>query len=246
MNPCGGGRRMVPTGTQRTARYGTTWYQCNRFFVKQTKSKTGCDSDAAAANPTRERILGAAFKAFTESGYAETSTLEIATRAKVSKRELYALFGNKQAMLVACIAARVTRMRLPPDLPAARDRDTLARILATFGAILLREVCHPSVLAVFRLAVAEAMRSPEVAQVLDAEGRQANRAALSDVLAQAQTTGLLEAGDPTDMAGEFLALLWRDLMMGLMLRVTESPDAKEIERRALTATTAFLKLHPKP
>jgi AcrR family transcriptional regulator len=214
--------------------------------VRQTKSKTGRDSDAGAASPARERILGAAFKAFTENGYAETSTLEIATRAKVSKRELYALFGNKQAMLVACIAARVTRMRLPPDLPAARDRDTLARVLQIFGAILLREVCHPSVLAVLRLAVAEATRSPEVAQVLDAEGRQSNRAALSNMLAQAQAAGLLEAGDPTDMAGEFLALLWRDLMMGLMLRVAKSPDPKEIERRALNAATGFLKLHPMP
>jgi len=31
-----------------------------------------------------------------KSGYATTSTLEIATRARVSKRELYALVGNKQ------------------------------------------------------------------------------------------------------------------------------------------------------
>jgi AcrR family transcriptional regulator len=36
----------------------------------------------------RERILEAAFAAFMKSGYAMTSTLEIATRARVSKREL--------------------------------------------------------------------------------------------------------------------------------------------------------------
>ena len=61
--------------------------------------------------PARERILYAAMEAFMELGYAEASTLEIATRAQVSKRELYALFGNKQAMLAACIADRVGRMR---------------------------------------------------------------------------------------------------------------------------------------
>ena len=43
----------------------------------------------------RRRILEAAFAAFTKSGYAAASTLEIATRARVSKRELYALVGNK-------------------------------------------------------------------------------------------------------------------------------------------------------
>jgi hypothetical protein len=31
----------------------------------------------------------------------------------VSKRELYALFGNKQVMLAACIADRATRVTTP-------------------------------------------------------------------------------------------------------------------------------------
>ena len=47
--------------------------------------------------------------AFMKSGYATTSTLEIATRARVSKRELYALVGNKQKMLIACISRRAKR-----------------------------------------------------------------------------------------------------------------------------------------
>src|SRR5262252_6977570 len=51
----------------------------------------------------RTRILDAAFAAFMKNGYAATSTLEIATRARVSKRELYTEVGNKQEMLIACI-----------------------------------------------------------------------------------------------------------------------------------------------
>jgi AcrR family transcriptional regulator len=61
----------------------------------------------------RERVLGAAFSAFQEFGYAGASTIEITTRAKVSKRELYRLFGNKRAMLTAWIIERARRMRLP-------------------------------------------------------------------------------------------------------------------------------------
>ena len=74
----------------------------------------------------RARILEAAFAAFMKSGYATTSTLEIATRARVSKRELYALVGNKQEMLIACISARATRLQVPADLPVPHDRETLA------------------------------------------------------------------------------------------------------------------------
>src|ERR1700731_76988 len=93
----------------------------------------------------RERILEAAFAAFMKNGYATTSTLEIATRARVSKRELYALVGNKQEMLVACITERAKRLRMPEDMPQVHDRQSLSRVLLDFGAQLLREVSDPTV-----------------------------------------------------------------------------------------------------
>src|ERR1700675_2426892 len=126
--------------------------------------------DEADGIPARQRILDAAFSAFMERGFAETSTLEIATRARVSKRELYALVGSKQEMLAACIGERAKRLQVPADLPAPHDRETLARTLEMFGTQLLREVSDPTVIAVFRLAIAEAVRAPEVARVLDSIG----------------------------------------------------------------------------
>ena len=212
--------------------------------MKKEKPLKKRDVGGSREESVRERILCAAMEAFMERGYTETSTLEIATRARVSKRELYALFGNKQAMLAACIADRSGRMRLPAELPAARDREMLAAMLVRFGAILLREICHPAVIGVFRLAIAEAGRSPEVARTLDALGREASRAALRNVLTQAQSAGLLQAVDPAPMVGQFLALLWGDLMMSLLLRLRDAPTPREINRRAKSAADAFLQLHP--
>src|SRR5260370_16499212 len=94
-------------------------------------------SDAAAV---RERILTAAFEAFLERGYAATSTLEIATRAHVSKRELYALVGNKQKMLIAAIAERAKRFKTPADMPALRDRATLGQVLTAFAPRFVRQL----------------------------------------------------------------------------------------------------------
>ena len=139
----------------------------------------------------RERILEAAFAAFMKSGYATTSTLEIATRARVSKRELYALVGNKQEMLIACISERAKRLDVPADLPVLRDRETLEQVLASFGTKLVREISDPTVIAVFRLAIAEAVQAPEVARALNSIGREASRAALRKIMAQAQASGLL-------------------------------------------------------
>ncbi len=193
----------------------------------------------------RERILEAAFAAFTESGYATTSTLEIATRARVSKRELYALVGNKQEMLIACISERAKRFDVPADLPALRDRETLEQVLASLGTKLVSEISDPAVIAVFRLAIAEAVQAPEVARTLDSRGREASRAALREIMARAQAFGLL-TGRPAELAEQFAGLLWRDLMVSLLLGVAERPNRREIAGRARDAAAAFLQLHPPP
>ena len=205
-------------------------------------SRTKESRDAASV---RARILTAAFEAFRERGYAATSTLEIATRARVSKRELYALVGNKQQMLIAAIGERAKRFRAPVDMPMLRDRAILAQVLTTFGARLVREVTDPTVVGVFRLAIAEAVQAPEVARTLDSVGRETSRAALRQIMTQAREAGLID-GRPPELAEQFSGLLWRDLMVSLFLGVAERPSPRAIEARARDAADAFLRLHPTP
>jgi AcrR family transcriptional regulator len=206
-----------------------------------TPRQVGDDNEA----PTRDRILEAAFAAFMENGYAATSTLEIATRARVSKRELYALVGNKQEMLVACITERAGRLQVPADLPVPRDRQTLQQVLSAFGARLVREITDPTVIGVFRLAVAEAVHAPEVGRTLDAIGREASRAALRGIMGQAQALGII-SGRPAKLADQFGSLLWGDLLISLLLGVAKQPSAREIAERARDAAAVFLQLHPPP
>jgi AcrR family transcriptional regulator len=193
----------------------------------------------------RERILEAAFRAFRKGGYATTSTLEIATRARVSKRELYELVGNKQEMLIACISERAKRLDVPANLPVLHNRETLEQVLTSFGAKFVHEVSDPAVIAVFRLAIAEAAQAPEVARALNSIGRQASRTALRRIMAEAQASRLL-MGHPAELAEQFGGLLWRDLLVSLLLGVAERPTPREIAERAREAAAAFLQLHPSP
>jgi AcrR family transcriptional regulator len=209
------------------------------------KKTVKAEPAAAGEASVRGRILEAAFSAFTKGGFAETSTLEIATRARVSKRELYALFGSKQEMLIACISERAGRLRLPTDLPELRDRETLRQTLAVFGAQLLREVSDPAVVAMFRLAIAEAVRAPDIAQALNDIGIAASRDALREIMRRARSAGLI-GGEPVEMAGQFFGLLWGNLMLGLLLATAERPSQREIARRAETAAEAFLRACPAP
>jgi AcrR family transcriptional regulator len=205
----------------------------------------GMHEKGSDESAVRARILDAAFAAFTTSGYAAASTLEIATRARVSKRELYALVGNKLEMLLACISARALRLQVPADLPVPKDRATLAHVLASFGTRLVREITEPTVIAVFRLAIAEAVHAPEVAKALDSIGRETARAALRQIMIRAQASGLLN-GRPAELAEQFGGLLWGNLMVSLLLGVAERPNLRDIAARARDATAAFLQLHPPP
>ena len=209
--------------------------------VPSAQSAIVVDSDVDA------RILRAAFAAFSEVGYAEASTLDIARRARVSKRDLYARYGSKQAMLIACIKNRARRMGLAPELPAPTSREQLAETLSTFATGIVREVSDPTVIATFRLAIAEARHAPEIAQTLDVAGRGATRGALAALFARAQSAGLIDPGDPPsdpdEMATQYLGLLWEGLMVGMLLGVEAAPTPAAAEVRAARATAAFLRLH---
>jgi len=207
------------------------------------RTRSSGEGESADHDSVRERILDAAFMLFTKRGYAATSTLDIATQAKVSKRELYAHFKNKQGMLEAGVSARTRRMRTPLDLPKVTTRAALEATLIAFGTTLIREVSHPHVIGLHRIAVAEFARAPELAATLNEQGRQTNHRVLAGLLKEAQDSGLLGKGEPRELAAQFMGLLWGDLLTRLMLGVSERPSEREIEKRAREATASFLKLN---
>jgi AcrR family transcriptional regulator len=216
--------------------------------MSETKSgrsgaAAGRARDSRADPSLRGRVLNAAFAVFRKRGFTGASTLDIATRARVSKRDLYALFGSKDAILVACIAERASRMRRPldPAAPVPKTREAVAETLRQLGAGILRGVCHPEVLAVYRLAIAEADRVPEIAHALDRNGREANQRALAEWLAKVQAAGLIGPGEPAAMVQRFIALLWGDLLVRLLLGVRDAPAPEEIEKRAQTAAEAVVR-----
>ena len=199
--------------------------------LKKTKprSPSPTGQNTYPAGPIRERILKAAFSLFSESGFSATSMLDIVTRARVSKRDLYALFPNKHALLAACIHERAGRMRRPLDTaaPVPQTRDALTKLLVEFGVSVLKTVCQPEVLTVYRLAIAESDRAPEIARTLDNSGREANHKTLAQLLAKAQERRLVANADPAALAARYFTMLWGDLLLGLLMRVRKAPTARE-------------------
>ena len=148
-------------------------------------------------------------------------------------------------MLIACIGERAKRLTMPADLPEPRDRATLAHTLSSFGAQLLRETSDSAVIAVFRLAISEAVRAPEVGKMLNDIGIETSRGALRELMRRAREAKLLE-GEPAVLADHFAGLLWGNRMLGLLLDTAARPAAREIVARAEAATEAFLRAYPAP
>jgi AcrR family transcriptional regulator len=196
---------------------------------------------APSNSAIRARVLKAAFSAFRERGFADTSMLEIATRARVSKRDLYALYDSKHALLADCIGERARAMRGPldPQAPLPASGQALAARLIELGTSILRGVCQPAVLTVYRLTIAESDRAPEIARILDSSGRETNHRALAELLAKAQAQGLVGDGEPSALAARYFAVLWGDLLIRLLIRVRQAPADDEIEERARTATATL-------
>jgi len=215
--------------------------------IKKTKRRSPSpppprDQAKAVSSSIRERVLNAAFSLFREHGFSSTSMLDIVTRARISKRDLYALFKNKHAVLAACISEHTEQMRrtLDTTIPVPQTRDALTKLLVEFGVSILKTMCHPDALTVFRLAIAESDRAPEVARTLDSSGREANLKALTELIRNAQSHGLIVAGDPAVLAARFFAALAGDLLIRLLMRVREAPTEREIVTRARAAAETLM------
>lgn len=91
-----------------------------------------------SGEPTRQRILDAAYAQFYRDGFARVTLDRIADRARVTKRTLYYHFDSKDALLGAVLdrqhelALARARALVPADARGAAD--ALARLFADLAA----------------------------------------------------------------------------------------------------------------
>jgi len=194
------------------------------------------------ADTARARILNAAFAVLRELGYAATHTREIAARAKVSKREIYSEFGSKEGIFAALIAARAERMRRPAAHADVSSPDAFAATLREVGVAFLEQLYDPAVVSMFRLAIAGAEQSPEIARILDQNAFRPNGRALTELMAGASKAGIV-AGEPEQLATQLFALLTGGAHVAVLLGIAEAPKPRELARHAEDSAATFLRLY---
>jgi TetR/AcrR family transcriptional regulator, regulator of autoinduction and epiphytic fitness len=93
----------------------------------ETPVKPPLGRRARKALGTRRRILDAAEDLFTRDGYAATTMTAIADHGDVAVQTLYAVFGNKRAILTELIDARVAGDDHTRSLPDREDWRAMER-----------------------------------------------------------------------------------------------------------------------
>lgn len=163
------------------------------------------------AGEVEARILEAAHKVFLDRGFDGASIDLIAETARSGKPTIYARYPNKQALFVAAVAQRIAfrNARVESHRPTGA---TLEARLVSIGAALLRETLTEELIGLFRLAVAQAHRFPDLASSVVRMARERGTATVARLLAEAAECGefgVNSAGreDRLPLAAQFFAEL---------------------------------------
>lgn len=154
----------------------------------------------------RRRIVEAASEIFLEHGFEQTSTAEIAKRARVSKRELYAHFTDKGSLLAAVIVQLQEDVHLQMNVGWSSSED-VREVLTQAGIAILEFVRSKKFVRLFRIVAAQSFRDPVSAERFYVLGPRIGRQNTAAFLERAMGTGRLREADALRASSIFSTVL---------------------------------------
>ncbi len=204
--------------------------------------------DAATSTPARmqekrRKILAGAREVFAEAGFERASVDVIAARAGVSKATVYNHFEDKQALFVATVVEETEAMRASLGACVERPCGTVEQALQAMGEKIMTLWLAPPVAALYRQAIAEAARLPEIGRMVFEQGTKALQDTVAANLARWAETGALRLDDPQADAVTFIALCHGNLVIRMRLGVLPYPVADEVRETVRRAVRTFVRAH---
>jgi AcrR family transcriptional regulator len=195
----------------------------------------------SARDQRRETILNVAREVFFEQGYTAASMSTIAARLGGSKGTLYNYFKSKEELFEAqvrdmCGAAADRILEVSED---GEPVETLTRL----GQQYLHHLFSQATVQMFRILVAEAQRSPELARVFYEVGPARGQKGLENYLQAAKARGLIEPADCALAAEQFLSLCKGRTHLQFLLNLIPALTPAQIRVQIAQAVSAFMRLY---
>jgi len=199
---------------------------------------------SADAPARRAEILRAATAVFIERGYSGATTLEIAKRAGASKTTIYALFGSKEGLLEELFQERLRSIPAGLDPDSAAESPDQREFVRLSAERILSAAVAPEAIGLFRIALAEMKRFPELTPIMI---RSRAHEGLTAYLARCREKGWMAFDDPEEAAAMFISMAtgeWGRLM--LTGAIAHVPESAIKAHAALSARMFLAAVAPKP
>jgi len=188
----------------------------------------------------RERIMEEGRRLFLAKGYAGASVNEIVRLAGGSLATLYSEFGSKEALFAEIMRRRAHIMYGWDDGECFKKRTSRDALLA-LGRRLLDRVLEEESLALYRIAISEGPRFPELRKAVLEDSFPLFIRSLGEALVALR---IATARDSIALAEEFLSLVHGQLVFRAACsdgqRISARCRSVHVER----AVDRFLLLHP--
>lgn len=193
----------------------------------------------------REAIVATAHRLFLERGYDGTSMDDVAATSGASKTTVYSNFEDKQQLFTAVVVEVTERAQrivdeLAAELAAERPADERLRAVARR---LARGVLDPAVIQLRRLAIAEALRFPELVNTYWDRAPGRTVAILETALTTMDAAGDLDVPDPHAAALQFAYAVVGPLQDHALLRPGDAVTETDIDAHAEAAAERFVRAY---
>jgi AcrR family transcriptional regulator len=191
------------------------------------------------ATARRDALLQAAAAVFFDYGYEATSIDAIIERAGGSKRNIYSDFGNKEGLFTALVTESANKALSSLAIDAIEGND-LRGTLTEFGRQLMDVYMSPTVIGMFRIAVTEANRFPDLVKAFYDQGPDRTTSRLAEVLEAAKTRGEIRTDDCKRLADHFVGMIRDNLHLQVVLGLRPAPSDEEASAAVDSAVRVFL------
>lgn len=197
---------------------------------------------ASELSPKRLQIAQAAERLFLAHGYGAVSMDQVSRTANVSKATLYAYFPSKDALFAAIMCDKGIDNPLGEDLFPV-DVPDLRAALEAIGFRMLRFMLRDRILAIYRIALAESVRFPELGRAFYENGPVSMMRRFSDWLVMLRDAELVDIDDLTIATHQFMALMRSGLFFRRSLAIGPAETEQEIELTVRAAADTWLRAY---
>jgi TetR/AcrR family transcriptional regulator, mexJK operon transcriptional repressor len=197
-----------------------------------------------SGRPTREEIerrnqelLDGALDLFLENGFEATTIEAISSSLSMSRRTIYARYGDKTALFKAALQRAIDEWIVPIERLQAAETDDLEETLLGIARIWVANLKRPAGVRLVRIANTELYRMPEIADYFLERTAQPTLAYLTDLFRRRLRPDAPEIPDAADAAAAFLILVVEGSVQWAAWQ--KSSDA-EIDRQIVYRTRLFL------